>query len=66
MSQMSGAISWISAWIVTILLLIMISRTGWGRSIVYYLAWLVVTFLVVTHYKEISALFAAGNDTGNL
>ena len=53
---MTGALTWISTWIIMILLLVMISATRWGRSIVYYLLWLAVVLLLVTHADELSSL----------
>lgn len=53
---MTGAFTWISTWIIMILFLVMISATGWGRSIVYYILWLAVILLLVTHADELSSL----------
>lgn len=53
---MTGALTWISTWIIMILFLVMISATGWGRSIVYYILWLAVILLLVTHADELSSL----------
>jgi hypothetical protein len=51
-----SAITWITTWVVMILLLVMISSTGWGKSIVYYLLWLAVILLLVSHADELSSL----------
>jgi hypothetical protein len=53
---MTGAITWISTWVIMILLLVMVSKTGWGRAIVYYLLWLAVILLLVSHADELSSL----------
>jgi hypothetical protein len=51
-----SAITWITTWVVMIMLLVMISSTGWGKSIVYYLLWLAVILLLVSHADELSSL----------
>lgn len=53
---MTGAFTWISTWIIMLLFLVMISATGWGRSIVYYILWLAVILLLVSHADELSSL----------
>ena len=55
-----SAINWFAAWLLFILILAGIARTSWGRPLVYYLLWLAVIFLLVSHYEEIISLFAQG------
>ena len=59
-----SAINWMAAWLLFILILIGIAQTPWGKTILYYLLWLAVVFLLVTHYQEITDLFAKGGITG--
>jgi hypothetical protein len=40
-----------------ITLLAIIAQTGWGRSIVYWLMWLAVALLLVTHADELTSMF---------
>jgi hypothetical protein len=58
------AITWLSAWILFLLILAAIARTAWGHTILYYLLWLAVVFLLVTHYQEITDTLAAGGIGG--
>lgn len=43
--------AWLSAWIVLALILLLITRTGIGRTLVYYALLLMIFFLIVTQYK---------------
>lgn len=51
-------LQWSSAWAVFILLLVVIARTKAGNTIVYYLLWLLVVYLLVSHAGEITSMFA--------
>lgn len=53
---MTGVVSWISTWTIMILLLVVLSKTSWGKSIVYYVLWLAVILLLVTHADEIKGM----------
>lgn len=53
---MTGALTWLTTWIVMILLLSMVARTSWGKPIVYWFLWLAVVLLLVTHADELSSL----------
>jgi len=44
------------AWLMMIAFLAMLSTTEWGKSVVYYLLWLAVVLLLVTHVDEIKSL----------
>lgn len=57
---MTGVVTWASTWIIMILLLVMVSKTGWGRSIIYYLLWLAVILLLVSHADDLSSMFDSG------
>jgi len=52
-----SAINWFAAWLLFILILVGISETPWGRVIFYYVLWLAVIFLLLSHYQEITDLF---------
>lgn len=54
---MTGVVSWFSTWILFILLLIILSKTTWGKTLVYYALWLLVLLLFVTHSEELNGLF---------
>jgi hypothetical protein len=38
-------------------LLAILAKTEWGKSIVYYLLWLAVAVLLVTHADELTSMF---------
>jgi hypothetical protein len=59
------AMQWLGAWLLFILLLITIAKTRAGNTLLYYLLWVAVIFLLLSHYKEIAAMFAAGGITPN-
>jgi hypothetical protein len=54
---MNGVVSWFGTWLVMIVFLIILSKTGWGRTFVYYLLWLAVALLLVTHADELTGFF---------
>ncbi len=51
---MSGVVSWVSTWLIMIFLLVILAKTGPGKTIVYYFLWLAIVLLVVSHADEIS------------
>ena len=53
---MSGAFSFFATWAAMIGLIMLLARLGWGRIIVYYLLWLAVILLLVTHADELASL----------
>ncbi len=50
---------WFGAWLLFILLLAVIAKTAAGKTIVYYLLWLAVLFLLLSHSAEIAGMFSA-------
>lgn len=54
-----SAFSWLASWLVLIVFLIALAQTEWGKRIVYYLAWLSVALLLVTHSGEFVTLFGS-------
>lgn len=55
-----SAVNWLGAWLLFILILLALVQTQVGNTIAYYLLWLAVIFLLVSHYQQITDLFAAG------
>ena len=53
---MTGAVTWLMTWVVTIILLVVVAQTAWGRTIVYWFLWLAVVLLLVSHADELSQL----------
>ena len=52
-----SAFTWLASWLVMLIFLLALAQTEWGKRIVYYLAWLSVLLLVVSHFGEFSSLF---------
>lgn len=50
-------IQWFSAWLLFLLLLAVMAKTAAGKTILYYLLWLAVFFLLVSHASEIASMF---------
>ena len=55
-----SAFNWLAAWLLFILIIVGIAQTRIGNTIIYYLAWLAVIFLLVSHYQEITDILKAG------
>lgn len=53
---MTGALTWIMTWIIMILLLVFAAQTSWGKTLVYWLLWLALVILLVTHADELTSL----------
>lgn len=60
---MAGFATWIAGWFIIILALYILAKTQWGKPIVYYSLWLMVVFLLITHYSSISGILQAANIT---
>lgn len=54
---MIGAVKWLATWLIMISLLAIMAQTSWGRTIVYWLMWLAVLLLLVTHADELTSMF---------
>lgn len=52
-----NAFTWLVSWLMMLLLLLTLAQTEWGKRIVYYVAWLSVVLLIVTHSSELTSLF---------
>jgi Na+/proline symporter len=53
---MTGAFVWIVTWLIFIALMVALANVRWGKTLVYYMLWLMVLLLVVTHGPELAAL----------
>lgn len=60
-----SAITWLGAWLLFLIILLAIAQTKWGHTIAYYLIWLAILFLVVSHYQQILSIFQAGGITSS-
>jgi hypothetical protein len=58
-----GALTWLTSWLVIILVLVALAQVEWGKRIVYYVAWLSVVLLIVTHSSEFSSLLGTFGQT---
>lgn len=61
--SMPGVFAWFIAWAIVLGTLYGLSRTRAGKTIVYYVLWLSVVLVVVTHYSAISGVLTQGNIT---
>lgn len=57
---MISAANWLTAWILFILILLLLIKTRAGQTIAYYLLWMAVIYLLITHYQQITNIFQAG------
>ena len=51
-----SALQWFSAWIAILLIVGLLARSSWGKSIVYYFVWMAVVVLVLTHASDFAAI----------
>ena len=52
---------WFGAWLLFILLLAVLAKTAAGKTMAYYLLWLAVAYLLLSHSQEIAAMLGAAN-----
>ena len=52
---------WFGAWLLFILLLAVLAKTAAGKTMVYYLLWLAVAYLLLSHSQEIAGMLGAAN-----
>lgn len=64
--QLTGALAWILSWIIFFALLYVLAGREWGKTIIYYVAWLSIVYLVVTQGNEIANIFNAGDNQSNM
>ena len=53
-----SALGWFAGWITILLLIALLARTNWGKPIVYYMTWLAVVILILTHADDLAALIS--------
>ncbi len=56
-------VTWLSAWIITIVGIYVMSRSEAGTTILYYTFWLAVVLVLVTHYEEVTNILKQGDIT---
>ncbi len=52
----TSALQWFTSWVAILLIVGLLARTSWGRPAVYYLTWMTVLILVLTHAGEFAAI----------
>lgn len=57
---MTGVVTWFGTWLIMLAVMIGLANTEWGKPIVYWLMWLAVLLLVVSHADELTQFFNAG------
>lgn len=60
-----SALQWFASWIAILLLVALLARSSWGKSIVYYFVWMTVLILVLTHASDLAALINPAQQTGS-
>ncbi len=53
-------IRWVVAWLLLIASGVAGSKITFGEKLIYYVLWLSITLIVVTHYQQISKMFTFG------
>ena len=61
---MNSVMGWLSAWFLMFLLLFVLAKTRAGHTVIYYGAWMLVLFLVVTHSKQLTTILEGGHFNG--
>lgn len=54
-----SAFKWLTSWLFILVTLIAMAQTQAGKRVVYYVAWLSVALLVVSHSDQFTGLFGA-------
>lgn len=57
----SSVMGWLTAWFLMFALLFVLAKTRAGHTIIYYVAWLLVLLLVITHGKQVASILQGGN-----
>lgn len=60
-----SAINWLGAWLLFILILLLLIKTNVGKTLVYYILWLAVIFLILSHYQQITDILTKGGIVPN-
>jgi hypothetical protein len=56
-SDITNAFNFLAAWLLFILIIVALAQTEIGKKIVYYVLWLGVVFVLVSHSDEITSIF---------
>ncbi len=62
-TPLAGFALWVAGWALIIVVIFLLSRTRAGQSIVYYVAWLSIVLVLVTHASAIQQIFQQANIT---
>lgn len=56
-SNLTSAFNYLAAWLLFLLIIAALAQTEIGKKIVYYVLWLGVVLLLVSHADEITSIF---------
>lgn len=56
-SNLTSAFNFLAAWLLFLLIIAALAQTELGKKIVYYVLWLGVVFILVSHADEITSIF---------
>lgn len=62
-SPLASFAVWSAGWILLIVILFAITRFRWGAALVYYILWLSIVLVLVTHSDVITGIFNNANIT---
>lgn len=62
-TPLAGFALWIAGWALIIVVIFLLSRSRAGQAIVYYVAWLSIALVLVTHAQAIQTIFQQANIT---
>jgi len=60
-APMAGFALWVAGWILIIVVIFLLSRSRAGQTVVYYVLWLSIALVLVTHADAITTLFQQAN-----
>lgn len=62
-TPLAGFALWIAGWTLIIVVIFLLSRSRAGQTVVYYIAWLSIVLVLVTHADAITTIFQQANIT---
>ena len=62
-TPLAGFALWVAGWALIIVVIFLLSRSRAGQAIVYYVAWLSIALVLVTHAQAIQTIFQQANIT---
>lgn len=62
-TPLAGFALWIAGWLLIITVIFLLSRSRAGQTVVYYVAWLSIVLVLVTHADAITTIFQQANIT---